>query len=154
MATLLAAVLMAMMAVLPALAYDTESTIPLSVTVEELYVLGITVTGSGDFGSVVQGQSISLSSPLNLTVESPATAQVDAELRNTTSPLDVLTSGLFVDNMTVSVDGGAETSVADFLVTNPVGVDSYAINATINVPIGYAVGTKDATLVFWISLGS
>ncbi len=153
MATLLAAVLIAMMAILPALAYDTESTIQLNVTVTELYVLGITVSGSGAFGSVVQGQSISLSSPLNLTIESPATAQVDAELRNTTSPFDALLSGLFVDNMTVSVDGGAETSVANFVVMNPVGIDSYDINATINVPSGYAVGTKNATLVFWASLG-
>jgi hypothetical protein len=140
-----------MIGVMPALAvYDDEDTVELSVTVTELFVLGITITGDGAFGSVVQGSSISLSSPLVLTVESPTAVTVDAELRDTEGPYPVLTSGLFVEHMTVTVDAESGTSVDAFTISHPIGEESYDISATITVPSAYDLGTETATLVFWL----
>jgi len=151
MATLIAAILIAMMGVMPALAeYDDEDTVELSVTVTEQYTLGITVAGSGAFGPVVQGESISLSSALIVTVESPGAATVDAELRATATGTPI-TTGIFYEHMDVIVDLGTPTTVDGFTISATRGITPYDIDATIDVPDDYATGSESAFLVFWIT---
>lgn len=152
MVTLLAAVLIAMMGVMPALALEESDPITLSVTVEDQYVLGISVTGYTGFDPdpIVQGSSTSLLTPILLTVESPGTVTVEAELRDTETPFDVLTSGLFYDYMKPNVGTAGETTFDAFSITHTRGETEYSIDATIYVPGDYDVGSESALLVFWI----
>ena len=151
MATLFAAVLIAMAGVMTALAaYPNEDEVPLSIEVRQPFTTSISVTGSGTFPTVLTDpaiQDVSLALPLILSVESELAVTVEAEMRDEFDV--VLLLGLFVDNMDLIIDGSTTSSVDDFTLSHTGVLATYDIDATIHVPAAYT-GTETATLVFWI----
>jgi len=150
MATLFAAVLIAMTGVMTALAYDKEVTTALSVDIKTPKVLGISITvGDGAFGDVYQGSTATLTTPLELLVESEAIGiVVEAELYEfeTTTPL---VTGLFFDMM-VTVGTDTPTSLLDFSISHGAETTTtYDIDFEIDTA-GESIGGQSATLVFWI----